>query len=102
MSVSSDSAKPAQSNTTKPAATQPADNRAAANGLPYLNNFASDVANNSWLLPDGVVDVLFEDAHKQEVLRHQLIQQLISHGYELVNPPMIEFTESLLSEASED
>lgn len=102
MSVSSDFAKPAQSNTTKPAATQPADNRAAANGLPYLNNFASDVANNSWLLPDGVVDVLFEDAHKQEVLRHQLIQQLISHGYELVNPPMIEFTESLLSEASED
>ena len=102
MSVSSDSAKPAQSNTTKPAATQPADNRATANGLPYLSNFASDVANNSWLLPDGVVDVLFEDAHKQEVLRHQLIQQLISHGYELVNPPMIEFTESLLSEASED
>ena len=102
MSASSDSAKPAQSNTTKPAATQPADNRATANGLPYLSNFASDVANNSWLLPDGVVDVLFEDAHKQEVLRHQLIQQLISHGYQLVNPPMIEFTESLLSEASED
>ena len=102
MSASSDFAKPAQSNTTKPAATQPADNRATVNGLPYLSNFASDVANNSWLLPDGVVDVLFEDAHKQEVLRHQLIQQLISHGYQLVNPPMIEFTESLLSEASED
>ena len=66
MSVSSDFAKPAQSNTTKPAATQLADNRAAANGLPYLNNFASDVANNSWLLPDGVVDVLFEDAHKKK------------------------------------
>ena len=101
MSVSSDSAKPAQSNTTNKAATQSADQNAAPNRLPYLSNFASDVAN-SWLLPDGVVDVLFEDAQKQEVLRHRLTQQLITHGYQLVNPPMIEFTESLLSDASED
>ncbi|WP_339605605.1 ATP phosphoribosyltransferase regulatory subunit [uncultured Psychrobacter sp.] len=101
MSVSSDSAKPAQLNATKNAATQPADSVAKPNSMPYLNHFASDVAN-SWLLPDGVVDVLFEDAHKQEVLRHQLIEQLITHGYQLVCPPMIEFTESLLSDASED
>lgn len=67
----------------------------------HLSNFAGEVAN-SWLLPDGVVDVLFEEAQKQEVLRYQLIQQLITHGYQLVCPPMIEFTESLLSEASED
>ncbi|WP_201615800.1 ATP phosphoribosyltransferase regulatory subunit [Psychrobacter immobilis] len=101
MSVSSDSAKPVQSNSTNKAATQSADHNAAPNRLPYLSNFASDVAN-SWLLPDGVVDVLFEDAQKQEVLRHKLTQQLITHGYQLVNPPMIEFTESLLSDASED
>ncbi|MGE6794388.1 MULTISPECIES: ATP phosphoribosyltransferase regulatory subunit [Psychrobacter] len=101
MSVSSDSAKPVQSNSTNKAATQSADQNAAPNRLPYLSNFASDVAN-SWLLPDGVVDVLFEDAQKQEVLRHKLTQQLITHGYQLVNPPMIEFTESLLSDASED
>ncbi len=86
MSVSSDSANP--------------------NALPYLSNFhlsnfAGEVAN-SWLLPDGVVDVLFEEAQKQEVLRHQLTQQLITHGYQLVCPPMIEYTESLLSDASED
>ena len=67
----------------------------------HLSNFASEVAN-SWLLPDGVVDVLFDEAQKQEVLRYQLTQQLISRGYQLVSPPMIEFTESLLSEASED
>ena len=101
MSVSSDSAKPAQLNTTNQAAAQAAENTATSNSMPYLNNFASDVAN-SWLLPDGVVDVLFEDACKQEVLRYQLTQQLITHGYQLVNPPMIEFTESLLSDASED
>jgi ATP phosphoribosyltransferase regulatory subunit len=101
VSVSSDSAKPVQSNIANKAATQSADHNAAPNRLPYLSNFASDVAN-SWLLPDGVVDVLFEDAQKQEVLRHKLTQQLITHGYQLVNPPMIEFTESLLSDASED
>ncbi|MGE6481097.1 ATP phosphoribosyltransferase regulatory subunit [Psychrobacter namhaensis] len=101
MSVSSDSVKPAQSNTINQAAAQSAENNAMPNRMPSLSNFASDVAN-SWLLPDGVVDVLFEDAHKQEVLRYQLTQQLITHGYQLVNPPMIEFTESLLSDASED
>ena len=101
MSASSDSAKPARPNAIKQAATQSADNTAAPNRLPYFSHLASDVAN-SWLLPDGVVDVLFEDAHKQEVLRHQLTQQLITHGYQLVSPPMIEFTESLLSGASED
>ena len=101
MSVSSDSAKTVQSNTINKVATHSAENDAMPERLPSFSNFASDVAN-SWLLPDGVVDVLFEDAHKQEVLRYQLTQQLITHGYQLVNPPMIEFTESLLSDASED
>ena len=101
MSVSSDSAKTAQPNATNETVTQSAENSAVSNHKPFLSTFASDVAN-SWLLPDGVVDVLFEDAHKQEVLRHQLIEQLITHGYQLVCPPMIEFTESLLSDASED
>jgi ATP phosphoribosyltransferase regulatory subunit len=109
VSVSSDSANPALlSPTNKAAAGQPNgsvechnDGEPTGNHLPYLSNFAAEVAN-SWLLPDGVADVLFEEAQKQEVLRHQLTQQLITHGYQLVCPPMIEFTESLLSEASED
>ncbi|WP_367111640.1 ATP phosphoribosyltransferase regulatory subunit [uncultured Psychrobacter sp.] len=67
----------------------------------HLSSFASETAN-SWLLPDGVTDVLFEEAQKQEVLRHRLTQQLITHGYQLVCPPMIEYTESLLNDASED
>lgn len=101
MSVRSDSASPAQLNTIEKAPTQPAKSAAESKPVLSFSNFANDVAN-SWLLPDGVVDVLFEDAHKQEVLRYQLTQQLIAHGYQLVNPPMIEFTESLLSDASED
>lgn len=81
-------------------------NSATPDSVPYLSNFhlsnfTGEVAN-SWLLPDGVVDVLFAEAQKQEMLRYKLTQQLIGHGYQLVSPPMIEFTESLLSEASED
>lgn len=106
MSASSDSAVPVQSRSENKHATQHTDNSGVPEHLPYLSNFhlsnfTAEVAN-SWLLPDGVVDVLFEDAHKQEVLRYQLTQQLITHGYQLVCPPMIEFTESLLSDASED
>ena len=81
-------------------------NAVTSNSNLYLSNFhlsnnANEISNN-WLLPDGVVDVLFDDAQKQEVLRYQLTQQLISRGYQLVCPPMIEFTESLLRGASED
>ncbi|GAA0313085.1 ATP phosphoribosyltransferase regulatory subunit [Psychrobacter aestuarii] len=94
MSASSDFAASDSLTITNPA-------QASHQGLPLMSNFAAEVAN-SWLLPDGVVDVLFEDAQKQELLRYQLTQHLILHGYRLVSPPMIEYTESLLSDASED
>lgn len=58
--------------------------------------------DNIWLLPDGVSDLLSDEAQKQEWLRYNLTRLLISRGYELICPPMIEFTESLLGNASED
>lgn len=58
--------------------------------------------DNIWLLPDGVSDLLSEEAQKQEWLRYRLTRLLVSRGYELICPPMIEFTESLLGNASED
>lgn len=58
--------------------------------------------DNIWLLPDGVSDLLSEEAQKQEWLRYKLTRLLVSRGYELICPPMIEFTESLLGNASED
>lgn len=67
----------------------------------HATTTASEVAND-WLLPDGVHDVLFADADKQQYLRHLLIKQLRQRGYQLVTPPLIEFTESLLGNASED
>lgn len=56
----------------------------------------------TWLLPDGVADLMADEAIKQEALRYQLTQILLSYGYELISPPIIEYTESLLNHASED
>lgn len=61
----------------------------------------SDIAN-IWLLPDGVTDLLSNEAQKQEKLRYDLSRRLVRCGYELICPPMIEYTESLLNNASED
>ncbi|MDO4250753.1 MAG: ATP phosphoribosyltransferase regulatory subunit [Moraxella sp.] len=65
--------------------------------LVYTHEHTAD-----WLLPDGVVDVLFDDAQKQENLRTALLYVLTSFGYRLVSPPLIEYTETLLKNASED
>lgn len=49
-----------------------------------------------WLLPDGVEELLPEQASQVERLRRKLLDLFRSWGYELVIPPLIEFTDSLL------
>jgi ATP phosphoribosyltransferase regulatory subunit len=49
-----------------------------------------------WLLPDGVEEVLPVPAAKVEQLRRALLDLYDSWGYQLVIPPLVEFTESLL------
>jgi len=49
-----------------------------------------------WQLPDGVEEVLPEQAAAVEHLRRALLDLLASWGYQLVIPPLMEFTESLL------
>ncbi len=49
-----------------------------------------------WLLPDGIEEVLPVPAAKVEQLRRQLLDLYASWGYQLVIPPLVEFTESLL------
>lgn len=49
-----------------------------------------------WLLPDGVEDILPEKAARIESLRRRLLDLYGRWGYELVIPPLIEYTESLL------
>ncbi|MBT4520371.1 MAG: ATP phosphoribosyltransferase regulatory subunit [Halieaceae bacterium] len=49
-----------------------------------------------WQLPDGVEEVLPPQAACVERLRRQLLDLYRSWGYQLVIPPLIEYTESLL------
>ena len=49
-----------------------------------------------WQLPDGVEEVLPARAAAVESLRRELLDLYRGWGYQLVIPPLIEFTESLL------
>lgn len=55
-----------------------------------------------WLLPESVADALPDEAARLEVLRRRLLDLCASHGYELVQPPLIEYLESLLTGAGRD
>lgn len=50
---------------------------------------------NRWLLPEGIDELLPEQAQAAESLRRGLLDTYASWGYQLVRPPMIEFLESL-------
>ena len=49
-----------------------------------------------WLLPDGIEELLPAAATRVEQLRRRLLDMHESWGYQLVIPPLVEFTESLL------
>ena len=57
---------------------------------------------DSWLLPQGIEDVLPEDAKHLEALRRQLLDVFFSWGYELVIPPVVDFLDSLLTGSGHD
>lgn len=52
--------------------------------------------HDRWLLPDGIEEVLPIPAARVEQLRRQLLDLYSRWGYQLVIPPLVEFTESLL------
>lgn len=55
-----------------------------------------------WLLPDGVEEILPEKAESVEKLRRHWLELYASWGYQLVIPPLMEFTESLCSGVGHD
>lgn len=57
---------------------------------------------DNWLLPDGIDEVLPEQARLIESSRRILLDLYNTWGYDLVIPPMVEFTESLLSDFGKD
>ncbi len=52
--------------------------------------------NNQWLLPEGVEELLPQQAEHLDRLRRQLLDLFRGWGYELVMPPVMEYLETLL------
>ncbi len=48
-----------------------------------------------WLLPEGIEEVLPDEARHLEAMRRQVLDLFASWGYEPVMPPMIEFLDAL-------
>jgi ATP phosphoribosyltransferase regulatory subunit len=55
-----------------------------------------------WLLPESVADALPNEAARLEILRRRLLDLYRVNGYELVQPPLIEYIEALLTGAGRD
>ena len=57
---------------------------------------------DSWLLPDGIEEILPEEAKQLENLRAKLLGLFACWGYDLVIPPFIDFLDSLLTGSGHD
>ena len=55
-----------------------------------------------WTLPEYIEDALPAEAMRIERLRRRLIDLFVSHGYEPVIPPLIEYLDSLLTGTGSD
>lgn len=56
----------------------------------------------NWLLPEHIEDILPPAAQAVEQVRRGLLDLFHSHGYRLVFPPLLEYTESLLTGTGRD
>lgn len=59
-------------------------------------------AGGRWQLPDGVEEILPPRARRMEMLRRRLLDEFDRWGFELVDPPLIEYLDSLLVAAGSD
>lgn len=55
-----------------------------------------------WILPEYIEDILPAEAARVEGLRRSLLDLFSSHGYELVQPPLLEYLDSLLTGTGQD
>ncbi len=61
-----------------------------------------DMSTDRWQLPEGVDELLPDRAAVLEVLRRRLLDLYQRWGYQLVMPPLVEFTDSLLEGVGAD
>ncbi len=55
-----------------------------------------------WLLPEHIEDILPAEAMRIEVLRRSILDLFFRNKFELVMPPLVEFTDSLLTGTGHD
>ena len=55
----------------------------------------------SWQLPEHIADILPSTARQLESAKEQLLALFRVHGYELVSPPLLEYSDSLLTRIDE-
>lgn len=60
------------------------------------------MTNNAWVLPDQISDVLPRQARMLDSLRRGLLDLYQRHGFELVMPPLVEYTDALLDDTDDD
>ncbi|MEO5342708.1 MAG: ATP phosphoribosyltransferase regulatory subunit [Gammaproteobacteria bacterium SHHR-1] len=58
--------------------------------------------NTPWLLPEGIEEILPPQADRLEGLRRDLLDLFRSWGYQLIQPPFVEYLESLLTGTGQD
>jgi len=61
-----------------------------------------EVTDNRWLLPEGIEEILPEQAKNMEKIRRELLDLYESWGYELIIPPMMEYLETLQTGTGKD
>src|SRR4030066_1645518 len=55
-----------------------------------------------WMLPEGIEEILPDEARRLEQLRRRLLDLLGTWGYEQVMPPLIEYLDALLTGTGND
>ncbi|MCP2041529.1 ATP phosphoribosyltransferase regulatory subunit [Neisseria sp. HSC-16F19] len=55
----------------------------------------------SWQLPEYIADILPSSARQLETAKEQLLALFRVHGYELVQPPLVEYSDALLTQVDE-
>jgi len=55
-----------------------------------------------WILPEGIEDILPEQAYWLEIKRREVIDAFIQSGFGLVIPPLVEYTDSLVDNSGDD
>lgn len=56
----------------------------------------------SWLIPENFADILPREARVLESMRRRCLDLFKVHGFELVQPPMVEYVDSLLTGSGSD